>query len=143
MQWRYVECPLPWYERLQVRLGDRLLGWAVGHTFEEQGVRYGVLDECTGGSASDVGAVADVAIGALLERHVDAIVAWSPPAAWLHQALKSRGFALRPSPRHLIVRSLTDRCPASVLSSEDSWDYTIGDTEYWQFPVQQEEDALA
>ena len=53
------------------------IGWTVYHTFEEQGVRYGVLDECFSSTEGDVGPVVDLAIGAFLERGVDAIVAWA------------------------------------------------------------------
>ena len=137
MEWRYVICPLQFYEKLQLRSGSELLGWVVYHTFEEQGVRYGVLDECFSPTEGGVGPVVDLAIGAFLERDVDAIVAWAPPPTVLYRALRSHGFAPRPSPRSLIVRSIADRVPASVLSSEDSWYYTIGDTEYWLFPVVQ------
>jgi hypothetical protein len=137
MEWRYVSCPLQFYEKVQLRSGSELLGWVVCHTFEEQGVRYGVLDECFSATERGVGPVVDLAIGAFLDRDVDAIVAWSPPSTALHRALRSHGFAPRPSPRSLIVRSIADRVPASVLSSEESWYYTIGDTEYWLFPTVQ------
>jgi hypothetical protein len=137
MEWRYVACPLQLYEKVQLRSGSELLGWVVCHPLEEQGVRYGVLDECFSSAESGVGPVVDLAIGACLEQDVDAIVAWSPPSTALHRALRSHGFAPRPSSRSLIVRSIADRAPASVLSSEESWYYTIGDSEYWLFPVEQ------
>jgi hypothetical protein len=137
MEWRYVSCPLPFYEKLQLRAAGEPVGWTVCHTFEEHGVRYGVLDECFASSADGVEAVANLAIGALLDRDVDAVVAWSPPATGLHQALLGLGFARRPSPRSLIVRPVSDRVASSLLSSEESWYYTIGDTEYWLFPALQ------
>jgi len=137
MEWRYVSCPLRCYEKVQLRSGGELLGWVVYHVLEEQGVRYGVLDECFSSTQGGAGPVVDLAIGAFLERGVDAVVAWASPSTTLHRALRSRGFVPRPSPRWLIARPFTDRVPASVLSSEDSWYYTIGDTDYWLFPVRQ------
>ena len=78
-----------------------------------------------------------MAIGGCLEQDVDAIVAWASPSTALHRALRDHGFALRASPRSLIVRRIGDRVPESVLGAEDRWYYTIGDTEYWLFPVVQ------
>jgi hypothetical protein len=135
MEWRYVKCPLRDYQKLQLRSGRDLIGFLVYHMYEEQGVRYGVLDECFGLEQDGVWPLVDLAIGELLERNVDAIVAWASPSTALHRALRDHGFASRPSPRSLIVRRLADGLPASVLASEDSWYYTIGDTEYWLFPV--------
>ena len=135
MEWRYVACPVQVYDKVQLRSGSELLGWVVCHTLEEQGVRYGVLDECFSATESGVGPVVDLAIGACLDRDVDAIVAWAAPSTALHRALRGHGFIPRPSPRSLIVRPVAHRAPASVLSSEQSWYYTIGDSEYWLFPV--------
>jgi hypothetical protein len=135
MEWRYVACPLGHYEKLQLRSGRDLIGFLVYHTVQEKGVRYGVLDECFSLQPDGVGPLVDLAIGALLDRDVDAIVAWAPPSSALHRSLKDHGFTARPSPRSLIVRPLSDRAPGSVVASEDSWYYTIGDSEYWLFPV--------
>lgn len=46
MEWRYVNCPLQHYEKRQLRSGPELVGFLVYHLYAEQGVRYGVLDEC-------------------------------------------------------------------------------------------------
>jgi hypothetical protein len=128
MEWRYVECPLQSYEKRQLRSGPDLLGWVVFHTLEERGVRYGVLDECFSPRDDGLGPLVDVAIGGCLEQNVDAIVAWAPPSTALHRALRDHGFALRPSPRSLIVRRIADRVPESVLGAE-FWYYTIIDTD--------------
>jgi len=135
LEWRYAKCPQPRYERVQLRSGRDLIGFLVYHTFEEKGVRYGVLDECFGLRPDGVWPLVDLAIGELLEQDVDAIVAWAPPSTELHRSLKDHGFVSRPAPRSLIVRQLSDRVPAVVLTSEDSWYYTVGDAEYWLFPV--------
>jgi hypothetical protein len=136
MEWRYVSCPLRNYERMQLRsAGGELVGFLVHHLYEEQGVRYGVLDECCSLEPDGVGPLVDLAVAELRDREVDAIVAWAAPSTALRRALRDRGFASRPSPRSLIVRPLTDAAPAPVLAAEDSWYYTIGDTEYWLFPV--------
>jgi hypothetical protein len=138
MEWRYVGCPLQHYEKLRLHSGRGLIGFLVYHTLEEQGVRYGVLDECLSLEPDGVWPLVDLAIGELLDRNVDAIVAWASPSTALHRSLKDHGFVSRPSPRSLIVRRVADRVPASVLASEDSWYYTIGDTEYWLFPVMED-----
>ena len=135
MEWRYVSCPLGHYRKLQLRSRGDLVGFLVYHLYEEQGVRYGVLDECCSLEANGVGPLVDLAVAELVERDVDAIVAWAAPSTPLRGALRQRGFASRPSPRSLIVRRLTEGVSASVLAAEGSWYYTIGDTEYWLFPV--------
>jgi hypothetical protein len=137
LEWRYVQCPLQHYQKVQLRSGRDLVGFVVHHAYEEQGVRYGVLDECFGLQAEAVPPLVDLAVAELLDRDADAIVAWAAPSTPLYGALRSRGFAARPSPRSLIVRPLGDRIPASVLASADSWYYTVGDAEYWLFPVQE------
>jgi hypothetical protein len=137
LEWRYVRCPLRHYEKLQLRSDRGLVGFLVHHAYEEQGVRYGVLDECFGLEAGGVAPLVDLAVAEMLDRDVDAIVAWAAPSTALYRALRERGFAARPSPRSLIVRPLTDGVPVSVLSSPDSWYYTVGDAEYWLFPVQE------
>ena len=135
MEWRYVSCPLLQYEKVQLRSGGDLVGFLVHHLYEEQGVRYGVLDECCSLEPDGVPALVDLAVAELADRDVDAIVAWAGPSTALRGALRERGFASRPSPRSLIVRPLAESAPAPVLAAEDSWYYTIGDTEYWLFPV--------
>ena len=137
MEWRYVSCPLRHYHKLQLRSGGDLVGFLVYHLYEEQGIRYGVLDECCSPDEEGVGPLVDLAGAELLDRDVDAIVAWAAPATALRRALQDRGFSSRPSPRSLIVRPLADEATASVLAAEDSWYYTIGDTEYWLFPVEE------
>lgn len=137
LEWRYVRCPLAIYDRLQLRLGGEPVGWAVCHIFEEHGVRYGVLDECFASPAIGLEPVVNLVIGSFLDRDVDAIVAWSPPATGLHRALRGAGLAPRPSQRSLIVRGISGRVPASILASEASWYYTVGDSEYWLFPTRQ------
>ena len=134
MEWRYVSGPLP-YRKLQLRSRGALVGFLVYHLYEEQGVRYGVLDECCGVEPEGVGPLVDLAVAELVDRDVDAIVAWAAPSTSLRAALRERGFASRPSPRSLIVRRLAEAVPNAVLASEASWYYTIGDTEYWLFPV--------
>jgi len=135
LEWRYVRCPLQHYQKLQLRSPSGLVGFLVYHAYEEEGVRYGVLDECFGLEEAGVAPLVDLAIADLLERDVDAIVAWASPSTTLHRALRDRGFASRPSPRSLIVRPLGEGIPPSVLASVDSWYYTVGDAEYWLFPV--------
>jgi hypothetical protein len=135
MEWRYVRCPLQHYQKLQLRSGRDLIGFLVYHMYEEQGVRYGVIDECFSLEEKGVWPLVDLAIAEFLDRDVDAIVAWASPSTALRRALQEHGFVSRPSPRSLIVRRLADGVPASVLASDDSWYYTIGDTEYWLFPV--------
>jgi hypothetical protein len=135
LEWRYVQCPLQHYQKLQLRSPGGLVGFLVYHAYEEEGVRYGVLDECFGLEDAGVAPLVDLAIADLLERDVDAIVAWASPSTALHRALRDRGFASRPSPRSLIVRPLGEGIPPSVLASGDSWYYTVGDAEYWLFPV--------
>ena len=135
MEWRYVGCPLRHYEKLQLRSGGDLVGFLVYHLYEEQGVRYGVLDECASLEEGGVRPLVDLAIAELLDRDVDAIVAWAAPSTALRRALRDRGFADRPSSRSLIVRPVADEAPAGALASEDTWYYTIGDTEYWLFPA--------
>jgi hypothetical protein len=137
LEWRYVRCPLRHYQKLQLRSGRDLVGFLVHHAYEEQGVRYGVLDECFGLQAAGVAPLVDLAVAELLDRDVDAIVAWAAPATPLYRALRERGFADRPSPRSLIVRPLGEGIPADVLASADSWYYTVGDAEYWLFPVEE------
>lgn len=134
LEWRYVECPLQ-YQKLQLRSGADVIGFLVYHMYEEQGVGYGVLDECFSVEENGVWPLVDLAIAELLDRKADAIVAWAPPSTALHRSLQDHGFASRPSPRWLIVRGLAEGIPVSTLASEDSWYYTIGDTEYWLFPV--------
>lgn len=135
MEWRYVRCPLQHYERRQLRAGSQLIGFLVYHVYEEQGVRYGVLDECFSLEPAGVWPLVDLAIAESLDRDLDAIVAWASPSTALHRALRDHGFVSRPAPRSLIVRPLADGVPATVLASKDSWYYTIGDTLYWLFPV--------
>jgi hypothetical protein len=136
LEWRYTACPLQHYEKRQLSSGGSLLGWVVYHTYEERGVRYGILDECFGREESPecLGPLVDLAIAGLLERDVDAIMAFAAPSTALYQALRDHWFVRRPSARCLIVRGLSGRVPESVLASEDQWYYTIGDTEYWLFP---------
>ena len=137
LEWRYTACPLQHYEKLQLSSGDSVLGWVVYHVLEEQGIRYGVLDECFGPEedGQSMGRLVDLAVWGLVRRDVSAIVAWAPPSTALYQALRGHRFVRRPSPRSLIARAVSDRVPAAVLTSEDRWYYTIGDTEYWLFPV--------
>lgn len=135
LEWRYVKCPVPEYRKLQVRSGRDLVGFLVYHLYAEQGVRYGVLDECFSVEPEGAAPLVDLALAELLELDVDAIVAWAPPSTALHRTLRDHGFTGRPSPRSLIVRPLADGPPASVLASEDSWYYTAGDSDYWVFPV--------
>jgi hypothetical protein len=136
LEWRYVRCPLP-YRKLQLRSGRDLVGFVVTHTYEERGVRYGVLDECFGLEPRGCAPLLGLAVAALLEEDVDAIVAWASPGTDLHRALLDGGFASRPSPRSLIVRPLGAGDPASVLAAAGSWYYTVGDSEYWLFPVRE------
>lgn len=137
LEWRYTACPLRHYVKLQLSAGDAPIGWVVYHVLEEQGVRYGILDECLASGAEGEGLdrLVDVAIRGLLEEQVSAIVAWASPSTALYRALESHRFVRRPSPRSLIVRAVSDRVPPAVLASQDRWYYTIGDTEYWLFPV--------
>jgi len=137
LEWRYVRCPLRHYQKLQLRSDRGLVGFLVHHPYEEHGVRYGVLDECFGLEEAGTALLVDLAVAELRARDVDAIVAWAAPSTGLYRALRERGFAARPSPRSLIVRPLADGIPVSVLASADSWYYTIGDSEYWLFPVQE------
>ena len=136
LEWRYTTCPQR-YEKLQLSSNDSVVGWAVYHVIEEHGIRYGVLDECFGPEETGQGIerLVDLAVWDLLQRKVSAIVAWASPTTALHQALRNHRFIRRPSPRSLIVRPISDRVPLAVLASEDRWYYTIGDTEYWLFPV--------
>ena len=137
LEWRYTACPLKHYEKLQLSSGDSPLGWVVYHVIEEQGIRYGVLDECFGpeDDGQSIGRLVDVAVWGLLRQDVAAIVAWAAPSTALYRALREHRFVRRPSPRSLIVRAVSDRAPVANLASEDRWYYTIGDTEYWLFPV--------
>src|SRR5262245_2876615 len=137
LEWRYVSCPLQHYRRLQLRADGRVLGFVVYHHYEEQGVRYGVLDECFGLEPDAVGTLVDLAVAELLSQDVDAIVAWASSSTALFRSLQNHGFASRPSPRSLIVRPLAEGAPAAMLASADSWYYTVGDTEYWLFPVEE------
>ena len=59
LEWRYVRCPLPLYDKLQVCSDGVPLGFVVCHTFEEQGIRYGVLDECIARIPEALGPVVD------------------------------------------------------------------------------------
>jgi GNAT acetyltransferase-like protein len=135
LEWRYVECPLQHYQKLQLRSGHDLVGFLVYHPYEEEGVRYGVLDECFSLAEGGVRPLVDLAIAELLDRDVDAVMAWATPSTALHRSLLDHGFVSRPSPRSLIVRPLAEGTPDSVLAAEESWYYTVGDTEYWLFPV--------
>ena len=135
LEWRYVRCPLQHYRRLRVRAGGRLVGILVYHEYEEQGVRYGVIDECFALEEGGAAALADAAIAELLDRDVDAIVAWASPATAAYRVLQDHGFSSRPSPRSLIVRPLAEGMAPAALAAAGSWYYTIGDTEYWLFPV--------
>lgn len=137
LEWRYVRCPLPRYRKLQLCSGRDLVGFLVHHAYEEGGVRYGVLDECFSLDAAACAPLVALAVAELLAQDVDAIVAWASPATALHRALQDQGFASRPSPRSLIVRPLDAGLPGSVLASADSWYYTVGDSEYWLFPVEE------
>jgi hypothetical protein len=137
LEWRYGLCPLPRYRKLQLRSGRDLVGFLVYHAYDERGVRYGVLDECFSLDVRACGPLVALAVSELQARDVDAIVAWASPASALHRALRDQGFASRPSPRSLIVRPLGGGVPPSVLASEHSWYYTVGDSEYWLFPVEE------
>lgn len=137
LEWRYTDCPLQHYEKLQLSSGDSVLGWVVYHVLEQQGIRYGILDECFGSEedGQGIGRLVDLAVVELLKQDASAIVAWAAPSTSLYRALRDHRFVPRPSLRSLIVRAVSDRVPAAVLAAEDRWYYTIGDTEYWLFPV--------
>ena len=67
-------------------------------------MRYGILDECFGREERPecIGPLVDLAVSGLLERDVDAIMAWAAPSTALYQALRDHWFIRRPSARCLI-----------------------------------------
>lgn len=138
LEWRYLRCPLGYYEIVQCTSNGGVEGLAVTHVFVENGIRYGIVDDLVAydGASETTAVMLNIAASRLIEKGVDSIVCWSAPAGPLNDALKADRFIERPAPRSWIVKPVDPAIPDDVLADEKNWYHTIGDSEYWMFPVE-------